>query len=120
MESKLKGRKLGGIYGQSGGEGGFIFILMMRLIPLLPWEVQNYVAGLTKIRLPVYFLATVIGIIPGSLGLVLLGDAVADPTSWKFAAAIGLNAIVMVGAPVIATIIRRRKSAQGTKREPGL
>ncbi len=119
-ESKLRGKKLGDMYSQSGGERGFIFILMMRLIPLLPWEVQNYVAGLTKIRLPVYLLATVIGIIPGSLGLVLLGDAVADPTSWKFAAAIGLNAIVMVGAPVIATIIRRRKSAQGTRKEPEL
>lgn len=120
VESKLKGKRLADIYSQSGSEGGFIFILMMRLIPVLPWEVQNYVAGLTKIRLPVYILATVLGIIPGSLGLVLLGDAVTDPTSWKFAAAIALNAIVMVGAPVIATLIRRRKSAQQTQEEPRL
>jgi uncharacterized membrane protein YdjX (TVP38/TMEM64 family) len=84
----------------------------MRLIPVLPWEVQNYVAGLTKVSVPVYMLATALGIIPGSLGLVLLGDAIDDPTSWKFIAAIALNAVVMVGAPLIATVLRRRKSRQ--------
>lgn len=112
VESRVKGKKLDDIYQRSEGQGGFLFILMMRLIPLLPWEVQNYVAGLTKVSLPVYIIATAMGIVPGSLGLVLLGDAITDPTSWKLVAAIALNAVVMVGAPVIATLIRRRKTRQ--------
>ncbi|MBN1247299.1 MAG: TVP38/TMEM64 family protein [Anaerolineae bacterium] len=112
VEARLQGKKLDDIYQRSEGQGGFLFILMMRLIPLLPWEVQNYVAGLTKVSVPVYIMATALGIIPGSLGLVLLGDAISDPTSWKFVAAIALNAVVMVGAPVVATLIRRRKRRQ--------
>lgn len=115
VASKLKGKKLDDIYQRSKGQGGFLFILMMRLIPVLPWEVQNYVAGLTKVSIPVYIIATALGIIPGSLGLVLLGDAIDDPTSWKFIVAIALNAIVMVGAPLIATTIRRRKAQQASK-----
>jgi uncharacterized membrane protein YdjX (TVP38/TMEM64 family) len=112
VASKLRGKKLDDIYQRSEGQGGFLFILMMRLIPVLPWEVQNYVAGLTRVSVPVYMLATALGIIPGSLGLVLLGDAIDDPTSWKFIVAIALNAVVMVGAPLIATVLRRRKSRQ--------
>jgi uncharacterized membrane protein YdjX (TVP38/TMEM64 family) len=114
VASKLKGKKLDDIYQRSEGRGGFLFILMMRLIPVVPWEVQNYIAGLTKVSVPVYIIGTMLGIIPGSLGLVLLGDAIDDPTSWKFIVAIALNAVVMVGAPLVATVIRRRKSRQAS------
>lgn len=117
VESKLKGKRLDDIYQRSEGQGGFLFILMMRLIPLLPWEVQNYVAGLTKVSIPVYVIATALGIIPGSLGLVLIGDAIANPTPWKLVAAIALNAVVMVGAPLTATLLRRRKSRQQSSEE---
>ena len=117
VASRLKGKKLDDIYQRSEGQGGFLFILMMRLIPVLPWEVQNYVAGLTKVALPTYIVATALGIIPGSLGLVLLGDAITDPTSWKFIVAIALNAIVMVGAPLIATALRRRKRQHDAEEE---
>ena len=119
VESRLKGKRLEDIYKRSEGQGGFLFILMMRLIPILPWEVQNYVAGLTKVSVPVYIIATVLGIIPGSLGLVLLGDAITDPTSWKFVVAIALNAAVMIGAPAIATLLRRRKARGETKSNGG-
>lgn len=120
VASRLKGKKLDDIYQRSEGQGGFLFILMMRLIPVLPWEVQNYVAGLTKVALPTYIVATALGIIPGSLGLVLLGDAITDPTSWKFVVAIALNAIVMVGAPLIATALRRRKQQRDSEEEQSI
>ncbi len=109
VASKLKGGRLKEIYRHSEGQGGFVFVLMMRLIPVLPWEVQNYVAGLTKIPIPSYVVATAVGIIPGSTALVLLGDAITDPRSWQFAAAIGLNVAVMVAAPLVASYLRRRR-----------
>ncbi len=112
VESKIKGERLQEIYARSEGQGGFVFILMLRLVPVLPWEIQNYVAGLTKVRLATYLIATPLGIIPGSVALVLLGASVTDPTSWQFAVAIAMNVVVMVGAPLIATFVRRLRRKQ--------
>lgn len=111
VASKLKGERLQSFYKQSQGQGGFVFVMMMRLIPIIPWEVQNYIAGLTQIPVPVFLLATAVGIIPGSVSLVLLGDAIADPTSWQFILAIALNAFFIVGTPIVATVLNRRKKA---------
>ena len=79
VESKLKGKKLDNIYQQSEGSKAFTFIVLMRLIPVLPWEIQNYVAGLTKVKIPTFMLGTILGIIPGSFSLAFLGAAATDP-----------------------------------------
>jgi uncharacterized membrane protein YdjX (TVP38/TMEM64 family) len=112
VESKLKGKKLDDFYQRSKGQGGFLFVLVMRLVPVLPWEVQNYVAGVTQVALPVYLIATLLGIIPGSTALVLLGDSAADPTSWKFIVAVALNVLVMGSTPFIASYLRKRRQAE--------
>jgi uncharacterized membrane protein YdjX (TVP38/TMEM64 family) len=44
----------------------FSFLLTLRLIPLFPFFLVNMAAGLTRIRLTTYLLATSIGILPGS------------------------------------------------------
>lgn len=55
---------------------GFITVLLVRLIPNLPWDVQNLSLGLTKVKFKDYFFATLIGIIPASFALVYGGDAI--------------------------------------------
>ncbi len=112
VESKMEGKKFEEIYQQSESSRGFIFILLMRFVPILPWEVQSYLAGLTRVPASTYLLATALGIVPGTTSLVFLGDAIKDPTSWKFYTAIGLN-VIMGGAPVIAMLIRKRRKLQG-------
>jgi uncharacterized membrane protein YdjX (TVP38/TMEM64 family) len=120
VESKLEGQKLDEIYQQSEGGKGFAFVMLMRLIPILPWEVQNYVAGLTKVSAPTFISGTMTGIIPGSFSLVFLGAAATDPTSWQFFAAVALK-IVTALIPVVAIYIRSRrgkKEKQGVDPEP--
>ncbi|MGD1994073.1 MAG: TVP38/TMEM64 family protein [Anaerolineae bacterium] len=109
VESKVKGRKLEEVYRQSEGGKGFTFIVLLRLVPVLPWEVQNYVAGLTKVKVPTFIGGTVLGIIPGSFSLVFLGAAATDPTSWEFFAAVGLK-IATALIPVVVTFIRSRRA----------
>jgi len=106
-EKRLNNEQLKAAYQKSEGQGGFLFVLLMRLIPVLPWEVQNYVAGLTKVKIPTFLLGTIIGIIPGSFALVFLGDSVSDPTSWQFFAAIGINVVFFL-LPVIYLFIMNR------------
>jgi uncharacterized membrane protein YdjX (TVP38/TMEM64 family) len=110
VEGKIKGNtRFEEIYRQSQGEGGFIFIMLMRLIPVLPWEVQNYVGGLTKVSIPIFLAGTVVGIIPGSFSLVFLGAAATDPTSWQFVVAIALK-IVTALIPVVYLTVKSRRN----------
>jgi uncharacterized membrane protein YdjX (TVP38/TMEM64 family) len=116
VESKLKGKKLDNIYQQSEGSKAFTFIVLMRLIPVLPWEIQNYVAGLTKVKIPTFILGTFLGIIPGSFSLAFLGAAATDPTSGQFVAAIALKvATALIPVVYLAVQNRRRKKVQRTE-----
>ena len=54
---------------------GFLTVLLIRLIPNLPWDVQNSSLGLTKVSFRDYFLATLIGIMPGSFAFVFFGSS---------------------------------------------
>lgn len=52
---------------------GFLTVLVIRLIPNFPWDVQNLSMGLTKVKFRSYFFATLIGIMPGSFAFVFMG-----------------------------------------------
>lgn len=69
---------------------GFIIILLLRLIPLLPFDVISYGAGLSKIRFKDFISATAVGIIPGVLVYANLGDKSAVFGSKEFYIAVGL------------------------------
>ena len=118
VEGKLKGKKLDDIYQRSEGRKGFSFILLMRLIPVLPWEIQNYVGGLTKVSVPTFVVATMLGIVLGAFSLAFLGAAVTDPSSWQFYAAVALK-IATALIPVVAIFIQnRRKKRISAERAP--
>ncbi|MBV8930033.1 MAG: TVP38/TMEM64 family protein [Mycobacteriaceae bacterium] len=54
---------------------GWPAIVSLRLIPAVPFAVLNYAAGASAVRAVPYTLATFIGLIPGTLAVVVLGDA---------------------------------------------
>ena len=54
---------------------GVKIVFLVRLAVVFPFTYSNYVFGLTGVRLLPYFLATLIGIIPGTLAFVYLGAA---------------------------------------------
>jgi len=116
VASKLKGKKIENLYQKSEGQGGFLFIMFMRMVPIIPWEIQNYIAGLSKVNLVTFIPATIIGIIPGTFSLVFLGSAVKDPGSWQFWLGIGLTVGVMV-IPVIISVLqnKNKKKAEETQ-----
>lgn len=51
----------------------FNYILMLRLVPILPCWVSNITAGVLNVRLLTFITATVLGIIPATLIYVLVG-----------------------------------------------
>ena len=54
-------------------ERGFFIVLMLRLIPLFPFDVISYGSGLTSIRYKDFILATFFGTIPGIFVFVNIG-----------------------------------------------
>ncbi|RJO73470.1 TVP38/TMEM64 family protein [Nocardia panacis] len=54
---------------------GWLAVGSLRLIAAAPFSVVNYCAALSAIPFAPYLLATFLGIIPGTVGTVLLGDA---------------------------------------------
>jgi uncharacterized membrane protein YdjX (TVP38/TMEM64 family) len=59
-------------------KNAFYYLLFLRLIPLFPFWAVNIVPALLNMRLRSFILATFIGIIPGSLVYVALGNGLQD------------------------------------------
>ncbi len=57
---------------------GFMTLLLLRLIPIVPYNVLNYAAGLAHIRPRQYFAATFIGTIPGIFIFTYLASSIAS------------------------------------------
>jgi uncharacterized membrane protein YdjX (TVP38/TMEM64 family) len=55
-------------------EDAFSYLLVLRLIPLFPFWLVNLVPAALGVRLPTFALATLIGIIPGSLVYTSVGN----------------------------------------------
>ncbi len=62
------------------GAQGFRVVLLLRLSPLLPFNLLNYALGLTRVRQRDYALASLIGMFPGTLLYVYLGSLVTNVT----------------------------------------
>ena len=60
---------------------GWKIVLLTRLSPVFPFNILNYAFGLTKVGLKDYFLASWIGMIPGTVMYVYLGSLAGDLAS---------------------------------------
>src|SRR3984957_8993945 len=76
--------------GQKLARNGFYVILYLRLVPVIPYNALNLLAGASPIVFRDYFWASVIGMIPGTILFAFLGDALWHPASPRFFIAIGL------------------------------
>ncbi len=86
-------------------ENAFHAVLLIRLIPNVPFDMQNYGLGFSTASFGPYALATFLGVIPGSCALVYLGHSLTDLRQiWKLAVAI----LLVVGLMVIPRWIAAR------------
>ena len=89
------------------GKNDFTSILVLRLMPLVPFNALNYAAGLANVRPSRYIAATIIGLIPGAILTTAVGDMADDPTSTPFMVLMGVFAAMIVGSVVVSKRIRR-------------
>jgi phosphoribosylglycinamide formyltransferase-1 len=77
----------------SAREGGYV-LLIARFIPLIAFNLINYVAGLTRISWWTFTWATGIGILPLTILLVVMGDNI-DSLAWQWWLLLGAAAILL-------------------------
>ena len=79
------------------GEHAFKAVLLIRLLPNVPFDIQNYGLGFSRVTFGPYLLATVLGLIPWSIAYAYLGDSLRNPTQyWQVLAAVGLVAALIM------------------------
>jgi uncharacterized membrane protein YdjX (TVP38/TMEM64 family) len=107
-------RKLAGRWQSMDAEmrqGGLFYMFAIRLLPIIPYGLVNFAAGLTSIRFRDYLLGTILGTVPGILPFVLLGSsglqAVRTGNVLPLMGALGLTALLVGGA----TWYRRRRQS---------
>ena len=85
---------------------GWLAVASLRLIPAVPFSILNYCSALSSISFR-HYLAGTVGIVPGSVAVVMLGDALTGTTSPA------LLAVSLAGAAigVIGLIVESRSPA---------
>ncbi len=87
---------------------GFRIIFYLRIVPVIPYNALNLLAGASPIGFRDYLWASLIGMIPGTIVFALMGDALTHPASARFFIALALTVAVVV----VGEVFRRRGSVE--------
>jgi uncharacterized membrane protein YdjX (TVP38/TMEM64 family) len=87
---------------------GLAAVLVVRLVPFVPFTAINYASGLTGVRFGHYVLGSALGMIPGSLAYAALGAYGTDP--WGLAATASALVVLLVAGSWGARRLRRRQA----------
>lgn len=100
LEKRLTLKQFNRIFGLKDNKLA-TFLIICRLIPILPNSIVSYSYGLTRISFKHYFIANLIGLIPGRLIWLNFGSKLNNIWSLEFLmAAILIIAFVSIGAIV--------------------
>lgn len=111
---------------QAVGAEGWKIVGLTRLSPIFPFILLNYAFGLTNVRLWPYALASLIGMIPGSVMYVYIGSLAGDlatlekgersrtPGEWAF---YGLGLVATILVTLYITQLARRTLAKEVKKK---
>jgi uncharacterized membrane protein YdjX (TVP38/TMEM64 family) len=110
VEDKL-GKSRVGKYADMINDNAFLVFFYLRLIPSIPYELQNYVAGVSRITYKQFVLASFLGVTPIIVIMTFFGDALTSPGSTRFWIAAGIYAVVLF-VPLGYILITRKGMPQ--------
>jgi uncharacterized membrane protein YdjX (TVP38/TMEM64 family) len=92
---------------------GWRFVVFVRLVPLFPFNLLNYLLGLTRIPLLAYALASFLAMAPGALAYSYLGFAGREALFGEATLSHGLWALGLLAVVAfIPRLVRRMRRAQ--------
>jgi uncharacterized membrane protein YdjX (TVP38/TMEM64 family) len=83
---------------------GLLAMVSLRLIPAVPFSAMNYASALSGVRFAPYLVGTVLGVLPGTIGVVILGDAAVggNPHPAMLLVSVCSGAVGLTGALIAA------------------
>lgn len=93
--------------------GGTLAITSLRLIPVVPFAPLSYLCGVSSVRLVPYLVGTALGSVPGTVAVVILGDALTGDTPPALLACYGVFALA--GVIGLVRVVNRRTPAPGAE-----
>ncbi|MFW2381884.1 MAG: TVP38/TMEM64 family protein [Acidimicrobiales bacterium] len=85
---------------------GFVGIIVLRLLPIVPFNALNYAAGLSNLSFGRYAAGTAIGMIPGTFIVASLASGADNPSSPGFAASVASAVLALVASVYAAKRLR--------------
>lgn len=80
--------------------GGLFYMFAIRLVPIMPYGIVNFAAGLTSIRFRDFLTGTLLGTVPSVLPFVLIGSsgfsAMTTGNQTPLVGALGLTGLLML------------------------
>lgn len=98
---------------------GWRFVALVRLVPVVPFNLANYALGLTRIPLGQYVLATLISMLPGTAAYAWLGHAGRGALAGDDAAALRYGLLGLAALAAVAFVPRLVRRLRGGTAEPG-
>jgi uncharacterized membrane protein YdjX (TVP38/TMEM64 family) len=97
IERRISGNSRFAAIDRAVGREGFKIVALLRLSPVLPFNLLNYALGLTRVRF-LHYLAASVAMLPGTLLYVYSGAAVGELAG-------GVGNKVLLGVGLVATIV---------------
>lgn len=91
---------------------GWRIVMFTRLMPYIPFNLQNYAYGLTKINFPTYVLVSAIFMLPGTIAYVQIGGALVsgEGNLYKTLLYLSLAAVLVLLVSLIPKFLRKRQT----------
>jgi phosphatidylserine/phosphatidylglycerophosphate/cardiolipin synthase-like enzyme/uncharacterized membrane protein YdjX (TVP38/TMEM64 family) len=97
------------------GQRGILAIVTVRILPVAPFSLINLVAGASHIRLRDFLIGTVIGELPGLIGIALFMDQVSDvlrnPGPGSLVMLAGIAVMIVLGGWALRRWLRAKGSS---------
>jgi uncharacterized membrane protein YdjX (TVP38/TMEM64 family) len=90
-------------------------VFIGRLLPFVSFDFLSYAAGLSTMKAIPFFIATGLGMLPGTIAYVLLGNQILALSRYSGT----VTTIVVMGLAIIGTIILIRKKLKGDQQASG-
>jgi len=86
---------------------GALYLFSLRMIPVIPFWLLNLLVGLTSMRIPVFMLATVVGMVPITLILTYAGSQLSGIESFSITAIFTPGLLLSLGLLAVFPFLAR-------------
>lgn len=93
---------------------GWRMLMLTRLVPIFPFNVQNYVYGLTNIKLLTYVVVSFICMIPGAVAFTFMGGSIVsgDGNIGKTLMYLGIGAVFFIVISLLPGWLKKKKGVE--------